>query len=331
MRKYNYCELNKREYSLSAVMLVVLFLTLMISITAISLNTSDNNIVASAYTNYVPIVDRETLAPYTYGPVASYSTSFIPNYPNNTYNFDIYDYQQYVNYPTAKNYELTDNFIERFFLHLPKDAYLWYGPKYKITTNISTDCSLGLIYIPRSNINSEPKIQYRYYDSNNNYIDSYLSEVVQRGSTNAVNTMNWIQVRPSALVSPAPAYYTISVLGSTYGVCTLCSVIIHSTSVYQNIRIYNASTITMNSIYGLSNEPYWEQQYIQTNQALELAQNGATLEGTLDTLTTAPINALKDLLSLEVDVLGLDLTQIILILLTLGVVGFVIKILIAKG
>lgn len=196
----------------------------------------------------------------------------------------------------------------------------------KILISSNPTCSLYFIYsCPISY--AGPSISWHFYDSSNNLI--FNTSVSPSVPDTRTNTLLPAQVEAPNI--PANAhYYNISLISTK--TVTLYTFYPYP-SVNPNILTYSDKDIDyVIKLYDLTPELYWHRRFIEAQENLRLAQEeGATVVGALESITTAPINAIAQFMDFEIPFFNVNLGSILAIIITLMLVGFVIKILMSKG
>lgn len=93
----------------------------------------------------------------------------------------------------------------------------------------------------------------------------------------------------------------------------------------------------LSNLYGTG--PYWNKRYLSSQESLELAreslrqaqEDGATFTGALDSIITAPINAIAEFMTFEIPFFNVNLGTILAVIISILLVAFVIKILVSRG
>lgn len=176
-----------------------------------------------------------------------------------------------------------------------------------------------------------PSIEIHYYDSTRTYIQSQSFVPLYRYTPNKIIWQEY-DISTNAPANCAEWVYDLIFKFTEGGDNTryyLFPVLTFQTSVI-GVRSTEFILDCFDYWYGINDES-WRIKYLHQLEINDMIANGGTLEGALTSITATPINLLKDLLSFEIEILGINIKQLLIFVLSLAVVGVVIKIIIGRS
>lgn len=313
-------------------------LVLLIGLVGLLSINSTNNITANA--DYVPLSSTPLVFDFDKTIFDYSSTSRSNNYPlgevySSIYPEGVYSFSNLSSGLTTYvpgNYEATSfSDIYPILKVTNSHTYNYNFIRYFTTTNIPISYRPYIhIWVAFDNITTGYQVQYHLFDNNNvlvsnkvnNWVDTYPAhKFINFGRD--LSTFNEPTATKFSLSINVPPNSSIYLLGGIRLTSSLPGKIGYTESDMEYLfKVYH-ELYTDSSFY---------YQYLTSQENLRLAQEeGATISGALESITTAPINALAEFMTFELPFFNVNLGTILAIIVSLMLVAFVIKILISKG
>ncbi len=178
---------------------------------------------------------------------------------------------------------------------------------------------------------SKPAVNINWYNSSGEYISTYGTGV--SSGFYSSNTFELLSVSETAPAGATSFTIELMLYFSESGGKTAQYYLLPGYTYISSSTIPRVSIKEMQFLSDLYKDGvYWKTRYLDSEYHLYLAQEqGATFVGTLESIITAPINAVAEFMTFEIPFFNINLGTILAIIISLMLVAFVIKILLNKG